>query len=410
MIEINASRYLANFKELSLIGVSREGGIDRPAFSEAHQQARDWFFKKAIEAGLEIKVDGAGNHSVILKSPEASKTLLLGSHLDSVKNGGIYDGALGIITALEVVQRIKESGIPMKFHLEVIDFTDEESHFLVCLGSRAFIGELTISDLLNPPCGRINLENALERFHLTDHGVLSAKRLSDTLVCYIEMHIEQGPRLSDTNNQIGIVSGIVGIRNYRISFLGNQNHAGTTPMPGRRDAGRGASSFQLAVINILLEKFPDCVGNIGRMDFFPGDTNVIPGRVDVYLEFRSVEISKLEEMERIFLAQAKEEANRYGLELSATPLSNLDPALMDQEIQKTIKTTADSMGLSNINMYSGAGHDAQLLARIIPTGLIFIPSEGGSHNPSEHTKWEDCIHGANLMLRTVLSLAENNNE
>lgn len=406
MNEINTSRYFTNFQELSLIGVTRDGGIDRPAFSEAHQQARDWLFKKANEAGLEIKVDGAGNHSVILRSPEASKTLLLGSHLDSVKNGGLYNGALGVITALEVVQTIKESGIPMKYHLEVIDFTDEESHFLDCLGSRAFIGELTNSDLINPPCGRINLENAFEHFHLSDESVLSAKRYSDSLVCYIEMHIEQGPRLSDTNTQIGIVTGIVGIRNFRLSFLGNQNHAGTTPMPGRKDAGRGACSFQLAVIKILLEKFPDCVGNIGRMDFFPGDICVIPGKVDVYLEFRSLEISKLEEMERILLAQAKEEANRYGLELSVTPLSKIEPALMDQEIQKTIKKTADTLGLSNISMYSGAGHDAQLLARIIPTGVIFIPSEGGSHNPNEHAKWEDCISGANVMLGTVLNFAE----
>ncbi len=289
-IHINSDRMLASFNELASIGATAEGGVHRPTFSEAHLAARRWFREEIERSGLEFHVDGAGNHSAVLTFERSSvPTLLIGSHLDSVPNGGRFDGALGVIAALEVLMAVRENAIPLKVRLEAIDFTDEEGTLVGLLGSAAVTGHLHPEILQNPRGGREALLEGMERAGLSEKGMLSAARPRESMIGYLELHIEQGKRLERSGVDIGIVSAIVGISSYQLSFIGRADHAGTTTMQDRLDASLGASAFTLAARELVMRDFPQCVVNVGRMDFTPGAFNIVPARVDLSLEFRSAD-------------------------------------------------------------------------------------------------------------------------
>ena len=283
-LKINRKRFEEDFQALSRIGSTLAGGVHRPALSPAHIQARAWFCQRAVDAGLTVRIDGAGNHSAILPAKGASQTILIGSHLDSVPNGGRFDGGLGVVAALEVIRTIKEAGLNLTVNLEAIDFTDEESTHVVCMGSRALAGRLSPGELQTPVGGRRVFEEGLQAAGINEAEIVLSRRDPASLAGYLELHIEQGPRLSIEGKQIGIVTGIVGIRTYLVTFHGNANHAGSTPMNARSDAGLGASSFVLAAREIVLHQATDCVANIGNLIFSPGAFNVIPGEVAAYLE------------------------------------------------------------------------------------------------------------------------------
>jgi len=274
---INADRFKEDFDQLAQIGSTADGGVNRPALSAAHLEARAWFSAKAASAGLRTQTDSAGNVSAIFQHPTSNVHLLMGSHTDSVPNGGRFDGALGIVAALEVLRTIKESGVQLKVNLEAIDFTDEEGTLVGLLGSSALVGGITQESLSNPRGGRSNLEEGLARAHLTESGILNAKRDPKSIAGYLELHIEQGPRLVQSAIAIGVVSGIVGITSYRMKYIGAVNHAGTTPMETRSDAGLGASAFTLTAREMVMRDFPNCVVNVGQMNFKPGAFNIIPG-------------------------------------------------------------------------------------------------------------------------------------
>ncbi len=406
-LRINAARFEANFKALAQIGATQEGGVHRPTFSPAHLQAREWYRQQAGNANFYFQVDCAGNHSAILdcKCPDI-QTLLLGSHLDSVPNGGRYDGALGVVAALEVLQTIQDAAIPLPFHLEAIDFTDEEGTLVGLLGSTAFAGKLKPADLAEPRGGRSKLLEGLQLTGLTEEGLFQARRDPSTLIAYLELHIEQGRNLLDAQAQVGIVTSIVGIASCRLSFVGEANHAGTTSILSRRDAAQGASAFTLAVREQVIQKFPDCVANIGNMIFEPGAFNIIPERVTVSLEYRAPDPNVFDLLGRTLLDIAQKEANRFNLELEIEILGKHAPAPMSADVQTVFLRSANNLGLAALPLASGAGHDAQSLADICPAGMIFVPSAGGvSHSPYEFTDWQDCINGANLLLQAVLELA-----
>ncbi len=402
---INSRRLRADFDHLGSFGATRHGGVSRPALSEPHLRARTWLRKRIQHAGLEFIVDGAGNHSGKLEQPGASKTLLLGSHLDSVVDGGRFDGALGVMAGLEVLRTLKESKVELKHNVEVIDFTDEESQLIECLGSRALVGDISEADFQDPRCGRANLEEAFARAGVTERSVLTAQRDPASIAGYLELHIEQGPFLEAREVQIGVVSGIVGLRTFRFRFLGQQAHAGTTPMADRRDAGRGAGAFLLQASDLVEAKYPGSVVTIGRLEFSPGATCIIPGQADLYLEFRSLEEERLSEIERDLLTLAEEQASRYRLSVEIQPVSSVAPAKMQPDFRRAMHEAAEELGLSHMDIPSGAGHDAQLLARITSAGMIFIPSTGGSHNPDEYARWQDCVNGANVLLGATLRTA-----
>lgn len=434
-LRINSDRMLDSFSQLASIGATADGGVNRPTFSEAHLAARKWLKEEIEKSGLEFRTDGAGNHSALLpviaradarsnlhheegialgqRNPLA-KTLLLGSHLDSVPNGGRFDGALGVVAALEVLKTVKENESRLearpersrRVNLEAVDFTDEEGTLVGLLGSAALAGCLRQRDLASPRGGRENLVAGMQRAGLSEESMLSAARPKDSLAGYLELHIEQGKRLERAGTDIGIVSAIVGIWSYRISFVGRADHAGSTTMNDRLDASLGVSAFTLAARELVMREFPNCVVNVGKMDFAPGAFNIVPARVDLALEFRSPDENEFNRLDAALLALAQKEAARFGLKLETEFLGKHSPSIMHKKVREAFAGACDDLGLTHVSLASGAGHDGQSLADLCPVGMIFVPSvDGASHSPREFTKWEDCVNGANALLQAVLRLA-----
>lgn len=405
-IRINPDRMLDAFNQLASIGATADSGIDRPTFSEAHLAARKWFREHIESSGLEFRTDGAGNHSAFLPCDDPNApTLILGSHLDSVPNGGRFDGALGVMAALEALKTVRENRIKLKVQLEAMDFTDEEGTLVGLLGSAALAGHLSKEILEKPRGGREKLVEGMARAGLTDASMLSAARKKESLAGYLELHIEQGKRLERAGTKIGIVTAIVGIWSYRLSFIGKADHAGSTTMEDRRDASLGASAFTLMAREMVMRDFPNCVVNVGKMDFAPGAFNIVPAQVDVSLEFRSPDEAEFIRLDQALLKLAGEQAARFGLELRTEFLGAHSPSLMDESVRAAFADSCDALGLTHMPLPSGAGHDGQSLADLCPVGMIFVPSvDGASHSPREFTKWEDCVNGANVLLQAALRL------
>lgn len=406
-LRINPARLKDDFDTLAAIGATDAGGVNRPALGEAHLAGRAWFRQRILEAGLEFRSDGAGNHSGVLScsQPDAA-TLLLGSHLDSVLDGGRFDGALGVLAGLEVLRTVKEAGLALPVNLEAIDFTDEEGTLYGLLGSMSMAGKLTAQELQNPRGGRQQLLEGLQRAGLSEDGLLNARREPQKLAGYLELHIEQGPRLIKARAQVGVVTGIVGIASYRLTFTGRADHAGTTPLPDRLDAAQGASAFTLIVRQTVLDEFPACVANVGQLRLEPGAFNIVPARAVLGLEFRAADVPTFERLGTALLAHAQAAAQRFGLGLEIEFLGKHHPAPISDRSQQAILQAAETLGLVHLSLPSGAGHDGQSLAELCPVGMIFVPSVGGaSHSPREFTDWQDCVNGTNVLLLAALRLA-----
>jgi N-carbamoyl-L-amino-acid hydrolase len=400
---VDAGRLRADFDALAAIGATPAGGVSRPTFGEAHIAARAWFLDGARAAGLETRVDAAGNHSALLRSrDERAPTLLLGSHLDSVADGGRFDGALGVVAALEVLRTVRDAELELPVTLEAIDFTDEEGTLVGLLGSLALAGRLTPEQLASPRGGRDELVAGLARAGLQEARLAEARRDPSSLAGYLELHIEQGPALERHGVDIGVVTGIVGSRSFRLMFVGAPAHAGTTPMDARRDAGVAAAAFVVGARDLVVRDYSGCVATVGSLELLPGGFNVVPGVAHLALEFRSLETAQLDALEADLLVLAEAQ----GLDVEIQPVGRWEPAALDQKVQAAIQRAADELGLSTTKLASGAGHDAQALASVTPSGMIFVPSRGGiSHAPEELTEWDDCINGANVLLGATLELA-----
>jgi N-carbamoyl-L-amino-acid hydrolase len=407
VLRVDAGRMRADFDALAQIGATPEGGITRTTFSVAHLSARSWFLERARDAGLETRVDAAANHSAILPARDAgARTLMLGSHLDSVSGGGRYDGSLGVLCALEVARVVKDADLDLPVALEAIDFTDEEGTLLGMLGSWALSGQLTREVLEAPRGGRELLVAELARMGLSEDGLLAARREPATLAGYLELHIEQGPVLERAGIDIGIVTGIVGSSSFRVVFRGEACHAGTTPMDARRDAALGAAAFVLGVRDTVMSGFPGCVATVGDIATEPGSFNVVPGRAQLRLECRSLEGAALDGLELALTERAHREAEAFGLDVTVERVGRWEPARTDGRVRSACTQAAAALGLSIMELPSGAGHDAHALATITPSGIVFVPSRGGiSHGPAEYTTWEDCVNGANVLLGAALELA-----
>ena len=407
VLRIDADRMRADFDALAQIGATSDGGIARTTFSDAHLAARVWFHERAREAGLQAHVDSAANHSAVLpaRDPDA-RTLMLGSHLDSVRRGGRYDGALGVLCALEVLRAVKDAGLELPVALEAVDFTDEEGTLIGTLGSWALAGRLTGEVLEAPRGGRDLLVAEFARMGLTEEGVLAARRDPASLAGYLELHIEQGPVLERAEVDIGIVTGIIGSSSFVLVFEGDARHAGTTPMDARRDAALGAAAFVLGVRETVTRDFPGCVATVGDIATEPGSFNVVPGRARLRMECRSLDARELDALERALTDRAHTEARAYGLDVAVERVGRWDPAPTDERIRAAFTNAARALGLTTMQLPSGAGHDAQALAAITPSGMVFVPSVGGvSHDPTEHTAWQDCVNGANVLLGATVELA-----
>jgi N-carbamoyl-L-amino-acid hydrolase len=407
-LQIDAPRLQRDFNELSEIGKVGKNGVNRPALSPAHLAARLWLRDKISQAGLEFQQDGAGNHSARLKcGPPGARSLLLGSHLDSVPSGGRFDGALGVLAGLEVLRTIQEAGLKLPLNLEMVDFTDEEGTLVSFLGSFALAGKLERAHLEHPRGTPEALQVGLQRAGLTVDGLLRTKRDPGTLAGYLELHVEQGPTLEQAAANIGVVTDIAGITFYSVTFLGYASHAGTTPMATRRDASLGASAFILALRDLVLQQFPDCYANVGNARFKPGFFNIVPDRVELSVEFRAPELLQFERLETEVLNLIEASARRFDLDFESQRLGQRAPEAMDARFQAAIHQAAQGLGLQDIPVVSRAGHDAQVMAQVCPAGMIFVPSAHGiSHSPDEYTPWSDCVNGANVLLHSTLRIMD----
>lgn len=406
-LQINSPRLQKDFDALAQIGTTGNGGVHRPTFSENHLAARAWFRERALAEGLEFRQDAIGNHSAILraKNPDA-KTLLLGSHLDSVPNGGRFDGALGVLAALEVLRTVRDAGLDLPVHLEAIDFTDEEGTLIGLMGSQALIGKLSPAELTKPRGGREAFEEGLARAGLDEAIIPTAARSRESLAAFLEIHIEQGPRLQTSKCDIGIVTNIVGINAYKLTFIGRADHAGTTPMDARRDAGLGAATLMLRAREEVMRDFQNCVINFGQISFSPSAYNIVPERAELAMEYRAPSQLELEMLKSRLMDLAQQTAQQLNLKLETVENGCVRATPCSLKVQDAFTAACSTLNLRCTRLTSGAGHDTMSLAQITPAGMIFIPSTGGSHNPNEFAHWEDCVNGANVLLHAALELAK----
>lgn len=406
-LRINGERLLADLRNLARIGGTPDGGVNRPALSDADLAAREWFAERAAAAGLDVRRDGAGNVSAVLAASDPdARSVLLGSHLDSVPFGGRYDGALGVAAALEVLRTVKEAGLRLPVHLEAVSFTDEEGTWLSLFGSRAVAGELAPEELAQPRGLPAEFSRRLEAAGLTRESILAARRDPAAVKAWVEVHVEQGTRLEDSGHTVGVVTGIVGIASYWLTFVGRADHAGTTPMNRRLDALVGVAEFLRQARDLLANRFPEGVMNAGIVEIAPGAFNIVPERARLALEFRHSDPNRFAAMREALLSLALHAVEIEGLGLEVEQVGMHPPVALHRDVMAAIEAACDTLGLPSMRLPSYAGHDTQIMAGISPAGMFFVPSIGGaSHSAREATSDEDCVHAGNVLLHTALRLA-----
>ena len=403
-VAADPDRMEQRIQALGQFGTNREGGVSRVAFSDADISGRNYIKRLMIEAGLIVRVDTAGN---IIGRKEGSEEglppIMFGSHIDSVPGGGNYDGDVGVIGAIEVAQLMHERGMTMRHPIEVVSFTDEEGGLT---GSRAMIGKLTDAALDVVSHSGMTIRDGIRHVGGDPNRLDLAARKPGDIAAFVELHIEQGAILDEENIDIGVVEGIVGISWWDVTIEGFANHAGTTPMNRRWDAMVTAAELTLAINRIATELPGRQVATVGKIQAFPGAPNVIPGEVVMSLEIRDLDAVKIQQVFDLISA----EAGRIG-DAKFTPIRfhEIDvaspPAPTDEQMRRIISAAAEELGMSFKLMPSGAGHDAQDLASIAPTGMVFVPSLNGiSHSPKEFTSAEDMANGASVLLRTILAI------
>ena len=403
-LRVNGARLNQHLKELSEFGKNPQGGVSRVAYSEADRQGREYVMGLMRAAKLDTSIDAAGN--IIGRRRESSETklrpILLGSHIDSVPEGGNYDGDVGSLGAIEVAQTLAENNIYTRHPLEVVIFQNEEGGLI---GSEAMIGVLTDKELDHVSSSGKTIREGINFIGGDVSKLASVKREKGSIAAYLELHIEQGGTLEAEHIDIGVVEGIVGINQWNVTVEGFANHAGTTAMNNRRDALLAAAKFIEAVNRIVTSIPGRQVGTVGKIQAFPGAPNVIPGKVILTLELRDLDAAKIQMLYKKIRAEADQIAQASKVTFDFKELNTNIPAPTDSRIRAIIDSSAKELGLSAKQMPSGAGHDAQDMARIGPVGMIFIPSIGGiSHSPKEFSRPQDIENGANVLLHTLIKL------
>ena len=390
--KVNAERLQKRLEELGEIGAEPGKGRTRMGFSPEYLEGAELVCGYMREAGMEdIRIDAIGN-IIGVKKGKTQRKIVLGSHIDTIPEGGVYDGCLGVLGAIECIQTLTENNITPNHTIEVVSFSDEEGNIIGGLvGSKSYAGiPLTASAIAKLPSAGI-----------TEVDIASCKTDTDLIDCYLELHIEQGGVLDTQQMEIGVVQAIVGIKSYNVTVEGFPNHAGTTPMFLRDDALVKAAEMITEVNKIVRELDPDMVGTVGEIYVEPGASNIVPGRVKFPMEFRAV---KTESLDKAFL-HMKEKFIDY--DVSFEPRTNLAPTFMSDDIKQVILSSSEKLGYKALLMNSGAGHDTMSMAEITKVGMIFAPSvDGISHSPKEFTHIKDVENSTNVLLHTVLELDE----
>lgn len=403
-VRIDAARLQRSLEGLSMYGRPAGGtfadGVSRVAYSDADVAGRKYAMDLMRSAGIEPRIDAAGNITAIREGSEPSlKPILFGSHIDSVPEGGNFDGDLGSMAAIEVMQTLKDHNVSTRHPLRMYIWQNEEGGLI---GSHAAAGDsLDFERQFNGT----RLADGVRKIGGDPAKIEAARIAPGSFRCYLELHIEQGGILDKAGVPVGIVEGIVSIDDYDVEIHGFANHAGTTPMPERRNALLAAAQLIEAVQQTVTQDPGRQVGTVGRLTVYPNAPNVVPGLVKHSIELRDLSAEKITRLAEEIQRQARQIAQQTNTEISITKVGHDPAAIATPEIQSQIEQAAAGLGLRTMRLPSGAGHDAQMMAKLGPMGMIFVPSVSGiSHSPRELTRWPDCANGANMLLQTILRI------
>lgn len=400
---IDRDRLLDGLRTLRSFG-AQGAGVARTTFSDADMAARRWLRDEMATAGLDARVDGVGN--VVGVSPNPGPALVVGSHSDTQPAGGWLDGALGVMYGIEIARALLEHPDTTELAVDAVAWADEESTYTSCLGSRSFAGRLTDAELANTAADGESVAEAIERVGLASVG--RVERDPSRHIGYLEAHIEQGPWLEHANKQIGVVTAIVGIRAMRVTFAGQQNHAGTTPMGRRADAAVALFEFGHEIQSRLAAVAgTTTVWTIGAAELKPGTQSIIPGHAECSLQLRDPDDDRLQVMQDTIASLAAEMSDRGPCMVSAVPRrAPIRPTTMDPWLREHLCDAAEaSVPDGWIEMPSAAGHDAMELAHVMPTAMMFIPSIGGiSHDFAENSHDTDIVRGCEVLADTVVAV------
>jgi N-carbamoyl-L-amino-acid hydrolase len=405
-LRVDGPRLLNRLADLGTIGDTGDGGARRLALSEEDRQGRDWLKGQMQALGMKVETDKIGNIFGTLLGREDGPPVMLGSHIDTVGTGGCYDGALGVLAGLEVVAVLRDAGITPRYPVCVAAFTNEEGARFQpdMMGSCVHAGILTLEEAYAArDAAGVSVGDAI---HAIDAiGDLNPGTIKPR--AYLELHIEQGPILDSEGPVIGAVTGVQGIRWFEITLEGESNHAGTTPISYRRDPGLVASALNVEARKVA-DSIPDQRCTVGRMEFTPGQINVVPRRVTMTLDLRNPSDAHLDAAERHLKDFLTATAKEHGVSIAIQETARFAATPFDERLVATVEGAAKEMGHASRRMVSGAGHDAQLIAALAPSAMIFVPSvDGLSHNPREFTKPEHIVAGGDVLLAATLRLADS---
>ncbi|MEM9808458.1 MAG: Zn-dependent hydrolase [Cyanobacteria bacterium P01_D01_bin.56] len=408
-LTVNGRRLMQMMADVAAIGALPNGGVRRLAFSPEDLEARKLVQRWMKDAGMEVTIDAAGNMIGRYQGRfPLAPALATGSHLDTVPNAGIYDGTYGVIAGVEVARTLHERGIRPDHPIEVIVFADEER---TMIGSKAMAGRANLDPNFYEHPHYEPIEMGVGFIGGDWDQLTTAQRDTDGLAAFVELHVEQGPVLEAAGNPMGLVTGIVGQRRYLIDIDGSASHAGTTPMPMRRDALVAASQIILAVNRIGTKTgngYGDQVATVGAMKLSPNVANTIPGRVEMTLDIRDLSNLRLDAMVLELEAEMDAIAASTGTKISLKPQLRNEPVPVNSHIYNAIEQVCNELELPTQSLPSRASHDAQIIANITDMGMIFVPSQGGiSHSETEYTSPEHCIQGANILLHSLLKLDQH---
>ncbi|MDG2262619.1 MAG: M20 family metallo-hydrolase [Actinomycetota bacterium] len=404
---VDVERLAARLDALAEIGPLEPGGSSRLAFTELDGAGRDLVVTWMRDLGLEITIDGIGNVIATRQGRTEGPPVMTGSHIDTVRTGGRFDGCLGVLAGLEVIETLMDADITTDRPMAVGFFSNEEGARFPpdMMGSLVYVGGMPLEEALDT----VGIDGTKVRDELDSIGYLGSSPIPGLSPhAFVELHIEQGPVLEEGGVTIGAVESVQGISWTEIEIVGQSNHAGTTPMRLRHDAGYAAAAVSTFIRGLADEMSGDQVATCGAMTLHPNLVNVIAANATITVDLRNTDDELLQEAEARLARFLEKLASSEGVDVTTRTLARFEPVVFDQTVVGLVEANARALGHSVVRMPSGAGHDAQMMARVAPTGMVFVPSiDGISHNPEERTDLADLRAGANVLLRTLVQLATN---
>jgi len=408
-MQINISRLLQDIERYAIYGQHEGGGITRPSFSKADHDIRHIFIQELEEIGLDVSIDGAANIWAKKKGTGKKQgSIVIGSHLDTVPNGGKYDGALGVLMAKEIMITLIENDVMLDHDLEIVSFTAEESNDfqLSTFGSRAFVGKLQVEQIRSACDSKgARLSEELEKVGGSLERFFDMAEMRKEKKAFLELHIEQGQRLESENISMAVINRVVGTYRSKVSVIGQSNHSGTTMMNDRQDALTAAAEMILEVEQYCQKGRNGVVGTVGQLNVLPNAPNIIPGKVDFTLEIRGESDEQMNKAIMTIQAMWENIAEKRRVSIQQTPFLNQRPILLDEQLITLVQQTANKLNEPYLTMPSMAVHDAAHMAAITKSVMVFVKSiEGKSHCPEEYSRMEDVGKAGNLLLHTMVHI------